>query len=208
MSHQDLFGGSQKWDPADWTASDDSVRGGKSQSYLDVPLSEAGARFYGVLDIGTLGGAGFASQRTRCNNRKWDLSSYDGIQLDVKHSDGKRYTLILKDRLLPKNAETGREQATISYEYDFQFSMSIEGVPSSECFIPWDAFRPTYRGKEIKDAPKLNTKEIRRFSVMMRSFFGDQEGSFSLTVGSISAVTTDTSRMAEAVKTTSSDIVS
>lgn len=96
------------WRESDWTDSDDRVRGGKSQvcsvihhsgsevhgcgrlnnlaqSYLKC--SEAVGRFTGELDIKTLGGAGFASQRTTGDDRVWDLSGYAGILLDVAESD-------------------------------------------------------------------------------------------------------------------------
>ena len=43
-------------------------------------------RFNGELDIKTLGGAGFASQRTT-GDRTWDLSEHAGIVLDVTESD-------------------------------------------------------------------------------------------------------------------------
>jgi hypothetical protein len=84
------------------------------QSYLDC--SSPIARFYGNLDITTLGGAGFASQRTDTETRTWDLSSYSGIHLDLGKTDGKKYTFILKDEILPVDPETGREQSTISWE--------------------------------------------------------------------------------------------
>lgn len=45
------------------------------------------ARFYGNLDIKTLGGAGFASQRTTGENRTWNIDGYDGIQIEVAKSD-------------------------------------------------------------------------------------------------------------------------
>lgn len=181
-----LFGGDEGWKTSDWTASDDRVRGGKSQSYLDTTGSSA--HFHGTLDIKTLGGAGFASQRTTSEDKTWDLSSYDGIKLDLGKSDGKRYTFILKDELLPKNPGNGREQATTSYEYDFNLSENSALAESSFTLVKWDQFTPTYRGKEKKDAPKLDKKNIKRFSIMMRSFFGDQEGEFSLVIKSIKAV--------------------
>jgi len=188
-----LFGGNSLRDPKNWTASDDRVRGGKSQSYLECSSSSSYARFHGDLDIKTLGGAGFASQRTTRDDISWDLSSYDGIQLnlDTTKADNKRYTFILKDELLPKNPENGREQSTISWEYDF--SISPEDRASNHdllLFIPWDGLKPTYRGKEKKDAPSLDHKNIKRFSIMMRSFFGDQEGPFSLSIRSIKAIRT------------------
>lgn len=48
---------------------------------------EKNARFYGNLDIKTLGGAGFASQRTVGEDRSWDLSDYAGIQLNIAKGD-------------------------------------------------------------------------------------------------------------------------
>lgn len=48
---------------------------------------EKNARFYGNLDIKTLGGAGFASQRTVGEDRSWDLSGYAGIQLNIAKGD-------------------------------------------------------------------------------------------------------------------------
>lgn len=50
---------------------------------------EKNARFYGNLDIKTLGGAGFASQRTVSENKTWDLSGYAGIQLNFSKGDSK-----------------------------------------------------------------------------------------------------------------------
>ena len=57
----------------------------ENQSFLDC--DEETAHFYGTLDIETLGGAGFASQRTTGDDRKWDLSKYAGIQLDLAKGD-------------------------------------------------------------------------------------------------------------------------
>ncbi|KAI9845328.1 MAG: hypothetical protein M1837_004950 [Sclerophora amabilis] len=187
-----LFGGEKSWNPQDWTASDDRVRGGKSQSFLDCDSSDGVARFYGNLDIKTLGGAGFASQRTTGEDRSWDLSRFDGIELEITKSDAqadKQFTLILKDELLPRNPEDGREQSTISYEYDFKPEEIRKSVSSVKLFIPWDHLKATYRGREKKDAPTLNKSDIKRVSLMMRSFFGEQEGPFSLSIRSISAVT-------------------
>ncbi|PMD48273.1 NADH:ubiquinone oxidoreductase complex I intermediate-associated protein 30 [Hyaloscypha variabilis F] len=176
-----LFGGDRKWSPNDWTDSDDRVRGGSSYSELTCDPSSPTAIFHGNLDTKTLGGAGFASQRTTGEDRDWDLSNYDGITLDIKKSDDKKYTLILKDELLPKSPN-GREQSTVSWEYDF------EGYDDGgKVFVHWDEFKATYRGREKKDAKPLDLKHVRRISLMMRSFFDTQEGDFSLSITSISA---------------------
>ncbi|TKA65564.1 hypothetical protein B0A55_10434 [Friedmanniomyces simplex] len=149
--------------------------------------SGSSARFYGHLDIKTLGGAGFASQKTTGD---WDLSKYVGIRLDVEKGDKKRYTFILKDKLLPPNPENGREQATISYEADFDLPAQTipGGAHNRTVTIPFASLNPTYRGKLQKDAPALDTKNIKQISLMMRSFFGTQEGDFSLTLDSITAI--------------------
>jgi hypothetical protein len=167
------------WKASDWTSSDDRVRGGASQSHLSI--SGSTARFHGNLDITALGGAGFASQRTTGEDRTWDLSAYDGIYLSLGKHDGKKYTLTLKDEILPLMAD-GREASTISYEYDFS------STSKKELFVPWHAMKPTYRGKEKDDAEKLKTGNVKRFSIMMRSFFGTQEGDFDLTIKEIKAV--------------------
>ena len=78
--------------------------------------------------------------------------------------------------------DDGREQSTISYEYDFS------AAGSYSVFVPWSELKPTYRGKEKNDAPPLNTKSVKRWSLMMRSFFGDQEGDFSVEIKSVKAV--------------------
>lgn len=172
-----LFGGRTPWSPDSWVAVDDRVRGGKSQSYLDCS-SGSKALFHGDLDIKTLGGAGFASQRT-VDDLSWDLTKYDGLYVKVGKSDGKKYTLTLKNEVLPKRTD-GREQSTLSWEYDFVGN-------DAELFIPWDDFKPTYRGKPKSDGEPLDLGTIRRISIMMRSFFGEQEGPFRLEMKYIAA---------------------
>ncbi|KAK8036822.1 NADH:ubiquinone oxidoreductase complex I intermediate-associated protein 30 [Apiospora phragmitis] len=81
------------WNVSLWAAVDDSVRGGNSSLHLD--------------DV-TLGGAGFASQQT-VGSLDWNLVGYDGLLVSVALSDGKLYTLNLKD-ILPTS---DRESATL-----------------------------------------------------------------------------------------------
>lgn len=150
------------WSPLDWTSSDDRVRGGSSYSELACSPFSPTAVFKGTLDFETLGGAGFASQRTTGEDRNWDLSRYDGIFLDIEKADGKQYTLILKDELLPKSSN-GREQSTISWEYDFKPNNKGEKV-----YVQLEDFKATYRGKEKKDAEPLDLKHVKRISLMMR----------------------------------------
>ena len=102
----------------------------------------------------------------------------------------KRYTFIVKDTLPSSDAANGRDQASISWEVDFELPPQDKPDETHDktIFIPWDSFNPTYRGKLQKDVDPLDTESIKRFSIMMRSFFGAQEGDFSLTIESIKAV--------------------
>ncbi|CAI7571118.1 unnamed protein product [Penicillium glandicola] len=172
---QILFG--PNWDLHRWTASDDRVRGGSSVSNLK-PTAE-GVLFHGNLDIETLGGAGFASQRTVGNEQIWDLSGHDGIELHTAPSDGKRYTFSLTDEI-PQRRPDGREQSALVWEYDFCANETGHTVR-----MLWKDLRPTYRGKPVEDARPLDLSHIRRFRIMIRSFFGEQQGDFSLKVQSI-----------------------
>ncbi|KAL6244975.1 hypothetical protein RBB50_007750 [Rhinocladiella similis] len=189
---QVLFGMNMGWQLDRWTPSDDRVRGGKSQSYLESS-GDNSVCFHGHLDIKALGGAGFASQRTAGGDRRWDLSAFTGIELsiDPSKSDTNTYTLILKDHLLPPNPENGREQSTVSWEYDFSKSNRRvnpeHNSSSATVFIPWEQFRPTYRGKPCSETSRLNLGDIRRISIMIRSFFGSQEGQFNLHINSLVA---------------------
>ena len=119
------------------------------------------AVFYGDLDITALGGAGFASQRT-ADQLSWDLAEYQGLIIRVKAGDNKKYTINIKDYTLPKRPD-GRDSSTISWEYDFQTS-------AGDITIPWDNFKPTYRGKPKPDTEPLNPKNILRISIMCRRF--------------------------------------
>ncbi|RAL11222.1 CIA30 family protein [Aspergillus homomorphus CBS 101889] len=177
-----LFGGSNPWIPTDWTSSDDRVRGGASHSYLTITSSsndQTTARFHGTLDIKTLGGAGFASQRTTTTTKEWDLSPFSGLEVHIPRGDDKRYTLNLKDEILPSRPD-GRERSSLSWEVDFT-------VPKGGGVLrfPWKEFRPTYRGREVEGVEPLDLARVRRVGIMVRSFFGDQEGEFEMVIESI-----------------------
>lgn len=78
----------------------------------------------------------------------------------------------MKDELLSRDPETGREQATISYEYDFVVSktqqLGEKETSKAKVFIPWNSFKPTYRGKDKEDAKPLDLTQVKRMSIMMR----------------------------------------
>lgn len=206
-----LTNGRSTWDASNWIDSDDRVRGGRSESHLHC-LSSHQAQFCGHLDITALGGAGFASQRT-ADVLDLDLSRHSGITIDIADGDGKRYTLTLKDEILPRR-DDGRDRSSVSWEFDFEGDVG-------QVKIPWESFKPTYRGRPKPDAKPLDLENIKRVSFMMRrfvighanlliiageiqrrhmltmcSFFGDQHGDFSLTINHVAAFTTPRSSFA------------
>jgi hypothetical protein len=152
-----LFG--PNWDTHRWTASDDRVRGGSSVSNL-VPTAQ-GVCFHGNLDIETLGGAGFASQRTVGHEETWDLTGHDGIELNITSSDHKRYTLSLTDEVARQRSD-GREQSALVWEYDFSMKKACT------VRVPWKELKPTYRGKPVEDARLLDLSRVKRFRIMAR----------------------------------------
>lgn len=116
--------------------------------------------------------------------------------IELTPPTAQKYTIILKDSLLAADPDSGREQATISWEYDFSLPLKSSRSPQEEkasassdisILIPFSELQPTYRGKLQKDAKPILTGSIKRFSIMNRSFFGTQSGSFSLYIRSISA---------------------
>ncbi|KAI6492096.1 hypothetical protein MCOR11_006852 [Pyricularia oryzae] len=172
------------WDEAGFTAVDDRVRGGSSVSHLIVNADRTAATFNGTLDTKTLGGAGFASQRT-VDPFLVDLTGVGALIADVVvPADNKTYTLTLKNDILPTGPD-GREQSTVSWEYDFvALGDGDKEGETKQVKMPIDQFKPTYRGRPAEDA-KLDLANIKRISFMMRSFFEKQDGDFSLTIKSL-----------------------
>ena len=172
-----LFGHTSPWFPQPWTTTDDRLRGGASQSYLS-PLPNNSARFYGHLDTSTLGGAGFASQFSPIPEKgPWNLSAYDGLEIELGKGDGKVYTLILKDGSQVEKRDDGREKAGVSWEVEFKAGGDRSedgddgirrGRDGAKVWVPWGDLKPTYRGKEIDDAGQLKTREVKKIGLMMR----------------------------------------
>ncbi|TDZ33641.1 Uncharacterized protein C8035_v010694 [Colletotrichum spinosum] len=182
------------WDNSDWTASDDTVRNGASHSALDIiepgapgnPFPVSVANFHGNLDYATLGGAGFASQRTVDDWPALDISAYDTITLEIPFSDGKKYTVNLKDTVPPP--VDGVEQSGVSWEYDFQIPAVNHTTGEVEKVVaPVSEFVPTYRGRVQNDTAPLDLTSIKRVNFMIRSFFAEQDGEFQLHIKSVIA---------------------
>jgi hypothetical protein len=74
----------------------------------------------------------------------------------------------------------GRDVSTLLYEYSFD---TTEGGMKKH--IKWNEFKPMYRGRPKDDAAELNAAGIRRWSFMIRSFFDQQHGEFSMSIRSV-----------------------
>lgn len=164
------------WNADDWVASDDTVRGGASRSALSIippgapgnPFPEASvANFNGNLDFATLGGAGFASQRTADDWPALDISAYDTITLEVPFSDGKKYAFNLKDTVPPP--VNGVEQSGVSWEFDFQVpAVNHTDGTVERVVMPISEFVPTFRGRVQNDTAPLDLSSIKRVNLMIR----------------------------------------
>ncbi|GAA5971604.1 hypothetical protein JCM11641_000657 [Rhodosporidiobolus odoratus] len=127
-----IFGGSKPW--PDFSAVNDTLRGGKSTSNWSIGSSNIGT-FSGHLDITALGGAGFASQSSTFPSNRLDLhpSRSSGLLLTIipptlpdstplntlsllpLHQPYK-YVLAIKNEK-PGRREDGRRESVTVYEW-------------------------------------------------------------------------------------------
>ena len=148
-----------------WRVINDGVMGGISSSTWNI--AETGAAvFAGNVSLENNGG--FASVRSPVGT--YDLSKHKGIVLRVK-GDGKGYKLNLK---------TDAEFDSILYQAEF----GTEKEKWQLIKLPFSKFVPTYHGFVPPDAPKLDTKEIRRFGFLIAD---KQQGPFRLEIAWIKA---------------------
>lgn len=165
------------------------VRGGSSTSSLTSLEDGRRVLFHGHLDTTTLGGAGFASQRT-IPGLNWNLGGKQGLLLRISNADGMRYVPRSRDRLIlitnsySLNLKTEESGTSSAVEYKFFFDTLMN--QSTEFEIPWSKFVPFFRGREQNNAPALDPSNIQSMSIMCASGFDTQKGDYALTVESIS----------------------
>ena len=148
---------------ADWSAIDDRVMGGVSNSRLrHDPAGQA--VFEGVVSLENNGG--FASVRSR----PLDLGAPGAVNylLEVL-GYGKRYKLYLRT----ENAFDG-----LSYKATFE-------TPAERWILvrlPLSVFIPTFRGQSVPNAPPLDVAKVRQIGLMIAN---RQAGSFALALREI-----------------------
>ncbi|KAI8799654.1 complex I intermediate-associated protein 30-domain-containing protein [Cladochytrium replicatum] len=183
LSRIQVFG-PNNWHQEEWIAVNDGVRGGISQSFVNITADNF-LRFNGNIDTTTLGGAGFASQQVT-NTPYFDtlaLYSYSGLAITTAGGDGKEYSINLKTTF-PANIS----QSIVEYKYKF-----TANAEQQEFVIKWDQFLPYYRGRPVNassDVPKeVDTNSIYTVSLLCQSGFDTQKGPFTVDVVSVDAVT-------------------
>ena len=150
---------------AAWSAIDDRVMGGVSRSALR--FDPAGhAVFAGLVSADNNGG--FASVRSAVVHRasgEFDPEAFDAIELDVR-GDGRRYKL---------NLRTDHGFDGVSYQAGFEPPAGTW----TRVRLPLAAFRPSWRGRPVPDAPPLRGARIEQVGLMIAD---RQFGSFELAV--------------------------
>ncbi len=148
-----------------WQVVNDGVMGGISQSTL---IGHNGfAEFRGVVSLENNGG--FASVRTMAPA---DLSAFEGIRITTK-GDDKIYSIRIKtvvnNRLTP-------------YAYEARFKSTSDDWTTVD--LPFNSFKPSYRGFTPRNVPALNTSAVAQIGIMIKD---SQEGPFSMNIQKIEA---------------------
>ncbi|MFT4541387.1 MAG: hypothetical protein ACI841_004399 [Planctomycetota bacterium] len=147
-----------------FAAVDDRVMGGVSQSAMRA--SSGIAAFEGELSLEQNGG--FASVRS--DPAPLDLSGSEGIALHVR-GDGRTYKLRMR-------TEGGFDG--VSYQASFATTPSAWTTIQ----LPFQAFRPTFRGRLPSGVAPLDPAAVMSFGFMVAN---EQVGAFRLEIGWIRA---------------------
>jgi NADH dehydrogenase [ubiquinone] 1 alpha subcomplex assembly factor 1 len=148
-----------------WRSVDDGVMGGLSQSRIS--FNETGyALFSGRVSLERNGG--FAS--TRCLPADFSANENSHYLITVR-GDGKRYKLIFR-----------MEDAfdAIGYQADFETAAD----DWAEIKLLCSDFIPTFRGRAVAGAPRLNPARVRQVGFMIAD---KQAGQFQLAIRSLNA---------------------
>ena len=142
----------------------DGVMGGISTSRVS---SEGDALvFSGTVRLENDGG--FASMRT--DTGILDLGEFTGIELVIR-GDGGRYKLTLRD--------AGRSDGVLH-----RAAFDTRAGELLTLRLPFARFEPSFRGRSVPDAPRLDTRRIQQLGVLISD---GQAGDFRLEVVAIRA---------------------
>lgn len=142
----------------------DEVMGGVSVGRMQQ--GDGFAVFGGTVSVESIGG--FASVRSFPD--RYDLNGYVGIELEVR-GDGKTYSFSLTPDL---------RFDTVVYRARFTPPAGEWSVTR----IPFEEFKPTFRGDVLTKAPPLDPSRITTFGLLISD---KQEGDFRLEIRRIDA---------------------
>lgn len=148
----------------EWSAIDDAVMGGISRSHLRY-TTDGYAVFEGEVSLAN--GGGFASMR--CRPLPLGLAGATVCRIEVM-GDGRRYKLNLRT-----------EDSFDGVNYQIRFD-----PPANEWLtisLPLARFAPSWRGRSVPDAPRLDPASIRQVGLMIAD---RQAGPFRLAIRRIS----------------------
>ena len=135
-----------------WTVVDDRVMGGSSQSRIAFDAN-GNATFEGRLVVD---GGGFASVRANLPLRGYGLAGANGLALRCSGDGRQGYKVIFK---------TDTAWDGVMYQASF------EAPPSpAEFTLPFSAFRATFRGQPVANAPPLRGEAICVIGFMLSRF--------------------------------------
>ena len=151
-------------DHLNWRIVNDGVMGGISQSKMEI-TEEGFGQFSGNVSLEYNGG--FAS--CRATVAQIDLSGTEGIEIQIK-GDGQIYDF--------RVWVTGR-YSRVSYKASFR----AEEGEWQTVKLPWNTFRPSFRGRILSDVPPIATGNIREIGFLIAE---KQAGPFELKINQIS----------------------
>ncbi|MGK7951163.1 MAG: CIA30 family protein [Xenococcaceae cyanobacterium] len=135
-----------------WTAVDDVVMGGVSQSNIRLVANRA--VFSGIVSTDNNGG--FASVRTRNFDFPLNLADYEGIELRVQ-GDGKRYKFISR-------CEGAWDGISYCYSFDTIYNYWIT------VRIPFADLIPVFRAKTVPEAGDFDPSKVYSLQLMLSKF--------------------------------------
>lgn len=144
----------------EWRVINDEVMGGISQSTFNI-TEDGNAEFKGTLSPDNNGG--FASARAYIE--EYDVNEFDGVMIKVT-GDGNIYNLRFR---------TNKNYDGISYHAKFNSDSDVW----REVRIPFEEFKPTFRGRIVSDQPDLKSNSIRQVGILIAD---NQFGEFELKI--------------------------
>jgi len=143
-----------------WFSVDDGVMGGLSKGGAE--LKDGSMVFSGKLSLENNGG--FSSLRT--GDRKYDFTGKSGFVLRVK-GDGRTYKLRIETDARFNGSEIG-------YQADFE----TEAGKFVEVKVPFDTFKPGWRGRKL-EGPPLDLSKVEEMGLVLAD---GKEGAFEIKV--------------------------